>query len=54
MITKYAEDELRDYQQLVLDKLKGDIPGLVAYHSTGSDKTLTALQEAQDATGKSG
>jgi SNF2 family DNA or RNA helicase len=52
MITKTANSELKDYQQRVLDKLYGsdDSPhGLIAYHSTGSGKTLTALSALQKA-----
>ena len=38
-------DQLKDYQQRVIDKLYApDSPhGLIAYHSTGSGKTFTAL-----------
>lgn len=58
MITKYADTLLKDYQQRVLDRLKNDNnPGLIAWHSTGSGKTLTALkaiQEAKERTGKPG
>lgn len=58
MITKTADAILHDYQQRVLGKLRDEkIPGLIAYHSTGSGKTLTALkalQEAKERTGKPG
>ena len=57
-ITKLGTEILHDYQQRVLDKLNNpDLPGLIAYHSTGSGKTLTALkalQQAHDRSGKSG
>jgi len=57
-ITKLADQVLHDYQQRVLDKLSDpDLPGLIAYHSTGSGKTLTALkalQQAHERTGKPG
>lgn len=50
MITKLADALLHDYQQRVLDKLDNpDLPGLIAYHSTGSGKTLTALKALQAA-----
>lgn len=57
-ITKLADALLHDYQQRVLDKLKNpEQKGLIAWHSTGSGKTLTALkalQEARERTGKPG
>lgn len=57
-ITKLADEVLHDYQQRVLEKLRNpELPGLIAYHSTGSGKTLTALkalQEAYERTGKPG
>lgn len=58
MITKTADAILHDYQQRVLDRLNDNrSPGLIAWHSTGSGKTLTALKALQDArerTGKPG
>lgn len=57
-ISKLAEEFLHDYQQRVLDRLKNpEQKGLIARHSTGSGKTLTALkalQEARERTGKPG
>ena len=45
------KDTLKDYQQKVLDKLySADSPhGLIAYHSTGSGKTFTALSAIEKA-----
>lgn len=58
MITKRGDAILHDYQQRVLDRLKDNASrGLIAWHSTGSGKTLTALkalQEAKERTGKPG
>ena len=44
-------DELKDYQQRVIDKLyaPNGPHGLIAYHSTGSGKTYTALSALQRA-----
>lgn len=48
MITKMADAILHDYQQRVLDRLREpDNSGLIAWHSTGSGKTLTALKALQ-------
>lgn len=45
-----SKDTLKDYQQRVVDKLYGDDKhGLIAYHSTGSGKTFTALSAVNKA-----
>ena len=51
MITKIAEAILQPHQQRVLDRLYADDAphGIVAYHSTGSGKTLTALKALERA-----
>lgn len=49
MITKTAQYILQPHQQRVADKLnQKDIPGVVAWHSLGSGKTLTALNAIND------
>ena len=46
-----SKDTLKDYQQRVVDKLYSDDKkhGLIAYHSTGSGKTFTALSAVNKA-----
>ena len=46
MLTKLAEYVLNQHQQRVLDRLD-KAPGVVAFHSLGSGKTLTALDAAK-------
>ena len=52
MITKLADYVLNPHQNRVLDKLD-KTPGVVAYHSLGSGKTLTAIEAARRALDKS-
>lgn len=46
MITKTAEVVLNPHQQRVLDKLDKQ-PGVIAFHSLGSGKTITSLSAAK-------
>lgn len=52
MITKTAEVLLNAHQQRVVDKLDNQ-PGLIAFHSLGSGKTLTSLSAAKKQLDKS-
>ncbi len=58
MLTKLAEPSLQPHQQRALARLADEkSPGLVAWHSTGSGKTLLALKAFEDSykrTGKPG